>query len=255
MARRVVSRFYELVLGKHPNNTIFSFNYHNVRHLNRYLRQARAKIPGSGLLLVDIGAGKSPYYPIFADITARYVALDVPESLAAGSNVHVERVGALAERVPLAGAVADVVISNQVLEHVIAPEAVAGEIYRILKPGGLFIGSVPHISPVHLEPYDFRRYTDLGVRQLLHNAGFTGIEIEGSGGVYSAAALMIAMDWVLSTRREGQPQRFSNGRAFALFPLVGLLNGTGLLLDSVLPDKQRSPSNLCWTARKPSASL
>ena len=37
-------------------------------------------------------------------------------------------------------------------------------------------------------------------------------------------------------------------------PLVGLLNGTGLLLDSVLPDKQRSPSNLCWTARKPSAS-
>ena len=87
---------------------------------------------------------------------------------------------------PLAGAVADVVISSEVLEHVIAPEAVAGEIYNPRRAAT--IGSVPHISPVHLEPYDFRRYTDLGVRQLLHNAGFTGIEIEGSGRSFGGGA-------------------------------------------------------------------
>ena len=91
VARRVVSRFYGHA-GKHPNNTIFSFNYHNVRH-HRYRARPGPRFPAPACCWWIL-APEKPLLPDFADITARYVALDVPESLAAGSNVHVERVGA-----------------------------------------------------------------------------------------------------------------------------------------------------------------
>ncbi|WP_254721869.1 methyltransferase domain-containing protein [Kovacikia minuta] len=123
--------------------------------------------------------------------------------------------------------------------------------YRVLKPGGWCIGSVPHVSPVHLEPFDFRRYTDLGLKQLLEKAGFTDINIEGSGGVHSAAALMIAMDWVLTTRKDGEAQGFSSSRAVLLAPVIGLMNAIALLMDTILGNKHRTPANLCWIAKKP----
>lgn len=38
----------------------------------------------------------------------------------------------------------DVVVAGELLEHVYFPEEVIGKIHKILKPGGLFIGSVPN---------------------------------------------------------------------------------------------------------------
>src|ERR1700730_10091124 len=101
-----------------------------------------------------------------------------------------------AESVPLPDACADIVISNQVLEHVLDPNKAVSEAYRILKPAGWFVGSVPHVSPVHLEPHDFRRFTDLGLEQILEKHGFGEIEVEGNCGVFASASLMIAMDMV-----------------------------------------------------------
>ncbi|KYC36857.1 ubiquinone/menaquinone biosynthesis protein [Scytonema hofmannii PCC 7110] len=248
---RITKKISILVLGSHPNNTIFSFNYHNVYHINKFLLQCKEKINSPGHILVDIGSGRSPYYLIFSDIVSKYIAVDSSESLPKNESRAIEQIPGIAETVPLTDAIADIVLCNQVLEHVNDPSKAANEMYRILKPGGKCIGSVPHVSPVHLEPYDFRRYTDLGVKQLLQNAGFVEITVEGNGGVHSTAALMIAMDWMLTPRREGEPQRFSSTKALLLSPLVGLMNTIGLILDSWLGNKQRTPANLCWTAIKP----
>lgn len=38
----------------------------------------------------------------------------------------------------------DVVVAGEILEHLVSPQFVAEEAYRILKPAGLFIGSVPN---------------------------------------------------------------------------------------------------------------
>ena len=37
----------------------------------------------------------------------------------------------------------DLVISNQVLEHVTDPEAVIADVFRMIKPGGLFLAAFP----------------------------------------------------------------------------------------------------------------
>lgn len=245
------NKFYDLVLGKHPNNTIFSFNFHNVKHINEFLHKAAESLENKKHIVADIGAGSSPYYNIFASKSEQYIAVDLPQSLPKNDNRPIKQVTGLAENIPLEDAISEIVLCNQALEHVRDSAQSVSEIYRILKPGGKFIGSVPHISPVHLEPYDFRRYTDLGVKQLLENAGFVDITIEGNGGVYSTVALILAMDWMLSARQENQSQKLFTFRALLLAPLVGLLNTVAIILDRIFGDKQRTPANLCWTATKP----
>ena len=157
----------------------------------------------------------------------------------------------MAESIPLEDESVDLVLCNQVLEHVTDPVASVSEIWRILKPGGIILGSVPHISPVHLEPYDFRRFTDLGVAQLFGNQGFQEIQVEGNGGAFSAATLCIWMDLLLTDRQAGRPQGFRANVALLVSPLVGISNGMALVLDTLLSRGNRSPANLCWSAKKP----
>lgn len=240
-----------LILGVHPKNTIFSFNYHNVTHINSFLLKIKKNLSGSEYIVADIGAGRSPYYDYFSENVSRYIAIDVSESLPKNETRRIEQIPGFAENIPLRDSTADIVLCNQVLEHVVDPLMTVSELYRILKSGGKCVGSVPHVCPVHLEPHDFRRYTDLGLKQLLEDAGFSDINVEGNSGVYSTAVLMIAMDWMLTYRKEGEPQEFSTSKALLLSPIVGLMNVTGMILDKILGNKHRTPANLCWIATKP----
>ncbi len=70
------------------------------------------------------------------------------------------------QRIPLASDSIDGIIARGVLEHVPAPEAVVGEMYRILKPGGRIYSSIPFIQGYHPSPGDYRRYTIDGIELL-----------------------------------------------------------------------------------------
>jgi SAM-dependent methyltransferase len=242
---------HEYVLGTHPNNTWLSFNWHNVRHINRFLAATRKRLDRNDYVIADIGGGRSPYYDWFSDCCSTFITVDTPESLPQNEMRPLIQKAGFAENIPIEDESVDIVLCNQVLEHVLDAEQSTREIHRILKPGGLFIGSVPHVSPIHLEPYDFRRFTELGMEKLLDDHGFTQIALEGNSGVFSTAAFMIAMDIVLRKRKPGQPQELNKAAVALTFPLVGLLNITGLLSDAIFGNRNRTPANLCWTAVKP----
>ena len=76
----------------------------------------------------------------------------------------------------------DTVLFLEVLEHVPNPFKVVAELFRILRSGGKVILSVPHLSRLHEEPYDFYRYTKYGLRHLFEEAGFKDIQIIPRGG-------------------------------------------------------------------------
>lgn len=48
------------------------------------------------------------------------------------------------EVLPLDDSTFDVVVAGEILEHLRDPTFVVGEVYRVLRPGGVFIGSVPN---------------------------------------------------------------------------------------------------------------
>jgi SAM-dependent methyltransferase len=67
----------------------------------------------------------------------------------------------------------DVVWCKQVLEHVRYPDAVIAEVARVLKPGGLFMGSVSQLEPYHSR--SIFNWTHYGIRTVL---GDHGLEVQ-----------------------------------------------------------------------------
>jgi SAM-dependent methyltransferase len=76
----------------------------------------------------------------------------------------------------------DVVICEQVLEHVVDPCAAATNLRQLCAPGGRVIVSTPFLIKVHELPiyamHDYWRFTPRGLRTLLERAG---LEIEAVG--------------------------------------------------------------------------
>lgn len=85
----------------------------------------------------------------------------------------------------------DVVICEQVIEHVVDPNAAAANLRGLCDPGGHVIVSTPFLIRVHELPmygmHDYWRFTPRGLRTLLERAGLEVDEI-GSWGNRSVVA-------------------------------------------------------------------
>jgi SAM-dependent methyltransferase len=75
----------------------------------------------------------------------------------------------------------DVVICDQVLEHVVDPCAATRTLFDLCAPGGHAIVAVPFLVRIHAAPGDYWRFTPDGLRLLLERAGFEVPEVEGWG--------------------------------------------------------------------------
>ena len=70
----------------------------------------------------------------------------------------------------------DVVLCEQVLEHVVDPVAAVKTLFALTRPGGRLVVDTPFMLRIHGSPGDHWRYTKDGMRLLLTSAGFTDIE-------------------------------------------------------------------------------
>lgn len=75
------------------------------------------------------------------------------------------------------------VLCSEVLEHVERPWRALPELYRVIRPGGAIVITVPSCFPIHAFPDDFYRYSGSGLRVLLADAGFVDIETSSGGNV------------------------------------------------------------------------
>lgn len=76
-----------------------------------------------------------------------------------------------AHQIPFRDETFDAVVVQAVLEHVLSPDLVVGEIWRVLKADGLVYAETPFLQQVHEGPYDFTRFTESGHRWLFRNFG------------------------------------------------------------------------------------
>jgi SAM-dependent methyltransferase len=96
-----------------------------------------------------------------------------------------------AHAIPVTDGSVDGVIVQAVLEHVLEPQKVADEIERVLRPNGMVYADTPFMQQVHLNAYDFTRFTDSGHRYL-----FRAFERVDSGAVAGAGtALRWSVDY------------------------------------------------------------
>jgi SAM-dependent methyltransferase len=248
--RKFFVSLYQLIIGKHPYNTIFSFNYHNIHHIVNFNKKlVKEQIVPKNSRLLDVGGGASPYYEIFKNTVKEYVVLDLVNALPEAESRKIIQVAGYAENLPFENESFEIILCNQALEHVNDDLKVLREIYRVLKKEGLFIGSAPHISPIHLEPFDYRRFTWFGIEKMLNDQHFKILKIEGNGGIYKTIAITLLTDWFLSENK-GMDQKFNTFKHFILSPVTGFINTIALIADKVFKNKRRSASNYCWIAIK-----
>ena len=75
----------------------------------------------------------------------------------------------------------DIIIADNVWEHLEYPYRAARNVYDMLKPGGYFINITPFLIRYHPIPNDCSRWTQLGMKRLLEECGFDPERIETDG--------------------------------------------------------------------------
>jgi SAM-dependent methyltransferase len=151
------------------------------RAIHAFLRSAAATMP-TGTRVLDAGAGEAPYRELFAHCD--YRTTDWSSSVHPGA-AQADIVASL-DDLPVADGSFEIALLTQVLEHVVDPIAVLAELRRVLVPGGRLLLTVPFVGELHEEPWDFYRYTNHALSELLLRAGFAVVRVEPAGGYYTA---------------------------------------------------------------------
>ena len=115
-----------------------------------------------GQVALDLGCGHGMQRGILEKLGYDCYAIDY-EGSAADDLVD-------AHGLPLRNASIDLVMSIAVLEHLADPLRAASEVFRVLVPGGAFIGTVAFLEPFH--DNSFFHFTHLGLSWALRTAGF-----------------------------------------------------------------------------------
>src|SRR5947209_10685083 len=94
--------------------------------------------------LLDLGAGAGIVPQMnFRGRVARTCGVDPDERVTMNPFLDEGRVGT-GEAIPYADATFDVVIADNVIEHLNRPAEVFSEVVRVLKPGGMFLFKTPN---------------------------------------------------------------------------------------------------------------
>lgn len=189
-----------------------------IQNLDRYyIRTSIFKALNNSLIqfsgkLLDVGCGKMPYrnYILINSEVTDYIGLDIETALIYKADVKPDFIWN-GITMPFVNESFDCAFGTEVLEHCPEPEVVLKEVYRVLKPGGVFFFTVPFLWNLHEIPHDEYRYTPFSLERHLKNSGFTDITIKATGGWHASMAQMLGL-WVrrsaMSSRKRKILSRF-----------------------------------------------
>lgn len=145
--------------------------------------------------VLDVGCGEMPFrFALTGNV--QYTGIDV----AAADSFGMTRDSAIqlfdGRQIPFPDDHFHHVLCTEVLEHAEDPEMLMAEMYRVLKPGGSLILTVPFSARVHHAPYDFHRFTSYRLAQLLSPFDQYDIAVRGND-IASIANKLIVLTMAL----------------------------------------------------------
>ena len=135
----------------------------------------------------------------------------------------------------------DLIYTNQVLEHVRYPDALIADVFRVVKHGGILIGSVSYLEPYH--SYSIFNYTPYGLIEVINGGGFELIEIRPE-----TDALMLILRQLLNRSKYLKPI-WKHNYLYALLGIIGSLFHLGKREINFL--KVQFSGHLVFLATKP----
>lgn len=98
-----------------------------------------------------------------------------------------------AHALPYADASVHAIYCEAVIEHLYAPHQAVGEMYRVLKPGGMVFAGTPFMQPYHGYPHHYQNFTLQGHENLFQRGGFRIIESGTCVGPVYALVMCVAV--------------------------------------------------------------
>ena len=171
-----------------------SVNLSAVRCFQRMKRLLLERTATPVVLLVGGGIRGKGMSELTAEPAIRLINVDPsPNSTAA--------VFCDAHDLPFRDGSVDAVVAQAVLEHVADPWRCAEEIHRVLKPNGIVYAETPFMQQVHLQGFDFTRFSHMGHRRLFRRfAELDSGAVAGPGTSLSWAWRYFLASWTRSPR-------------------------------------------------------
>lgn len=128
--------------------------------------------------VLDFGCGAKPYKELFKRCS-EYIGCDIEIS---GHDHKSEQIDVFydGKKIPFEDEYFDNIFTSEVFEHVFNLDPILDELYRVLKPGGYMLATVPFIWNEHEIPFDYGRYTSFGIKSLLKHHGFRIVKLKKS---------------------------------------------------------------------------
>jgi SAM-dependent methyltransferase len=147
----------------------------------------RGELGSARGVVLDIGCGAQPLRELLpADVT--YIGIDIAESQDRFGYRTPDTRYFEGNVWPVEDASVDLAFATETLEHVDDPPQFLSEAFRVLRPGGRLVLTVPFSARYHFVPYDYWRYTPASLEMLLRDAGLTDVEVYARGNAVTVAA-------------------------------------------------------------------
>jgi SAM-dependent methyltransferase len=183
-------------------------NWLVLRRRREIFRKWLARVDGRELDVLDVGGRHQPYRPLLEGRLRRYVSVDL-------RWMPLVNIVARGEQIPVTSEQFDLVICTQVLEYIPEPAAVIAEIYRVLKPGGCLLLSVPAVFPRDSDQ-DRWRFLPESLRYLLRS--FHGAEVVAEGSSVAGFFRTVCICLVMFAK----PSFIGKMLRFTLVPLLNI---------------------------------
>jgi len=172
--------------------TLFSTRYVHLTKLRNATLKAIHELSAkrNDLVLIDFGCGDMPYKSVIQPLVKNYIGVDLVMNPLAEHHIDFD------SKTTLPDNYCDIILSNQVLEHVDSPQSYLSEALRILKPGGSIILTTHGYWYYHPTPFDYWRWTSAGLRKIVEAEGFSISSFHGIMGL-AASGIQLFQDAIL----------------------------------------------------------
>jgi SAM-dependent methyltransferase len=194
-------------------------------------------------VVLDFGCGKKPYKHLFQK-ASNYIGVDFENEGHPHDNEEIDFFYD-GKKLPFDNNKFDIVLASEVFEHIENLDEIILELVRVLKLNGHILVSIPFVYMEHEMPFDFRRFTLIGLEKFLVKNGFKVIRSYKTTSDIQTVFQMIAIN-IYSFYSKSNKFLKLVLNIMLIFPFTLL----GILLTLVFPNNKRFYCNAVVLAQK-----
>jgi len=204
-------------------------NYFFRKGLLKCLRKEAPYLSGR---LLDFGSGRKPWRSLFH--VDEYIGVDIAES---GHDHRDSLVDFYYDghAIPFDNRSFDSIFSSDVFEHLFNMDEILDELYRVLKPEGQMLITIPFAWNEHEIPYDFARYTSFGIRSIMERHNFEIIRLHKTTTGFETVCQLFNTYIIENILPKNKALR-----TLLMIIITGPMTLLTVLLNYILPDKNKS---------------